>query len=225
MKPEDALSKTGRSDDLRDGLRKERRLLIIVSLVFLAHLLFGLTVDRSAETLGFKFEVRDPEDVWRFVGAIWLWALLRYGLYFHDYVDEEMGLDLKRREYQAHEWIAIRRVRRIQASEGLLGRKPNRCSIIQIDLGIEPKPGFNGRIHYDAAHVTVTTPDDAGGGESGGTQMPQIFGPIEARLIRCFAWMRLAITTRYGTEYFVPFVLGITPAVVIIWCHFGRCFS
>ncbi len=188
MKPEDALSKTGRSDDLRDGLRKERRLLIIVSLVFLAHLLFGLTVDRSAETLGFKFEVRDPQDVWIFVGAIWLWALLRYSLYFHDYVDEDMRTDLKRREFRVHEWVAVRRVRRIQASEGLLGRKPNRRAIVQIDLGIAPKPGFNGRVHYDAASVRVTTTNEAGGIESGGLAMPQAFGPIEARLIRCYAW-------------------------------------
>jgi hypothetical protein len=140
----DQLSKTGTSEDLRDGLRKERRLLIIVSLVFLAHLLFGLTVDRSAETLGFKFEVRDPEDVWRFVAAIWAWALLRYCLYFHDYIDEEMLIDVKSREYKAHGWIATRRLRHIAATEGLHGRKPDRRSVIEVDLGTEPILGFKG---------------------------------------------------------------------------------
>ncbi len=32
--------------------------------------------------------------------------------------------------------------------------------------------------------------------------------------------VNLTVTSRYGTEYFVPFVLGITPVVVIIWRHF-----
>lgn len=51
--------------------------------------------------------------------------------------------------------------------------------------------------------------------------MPQAFGPIEARLLRCFAWIHLMVSTRYGTEYFVPFVLGISPALVIAWNHFA----
>jgi hypothetical protein len=226
MKPEDSLTQTGTSDDLRDGLRKERRLLIIVSLVFLAHLLFGLTVDRSAETLGFRFEVRDPEDVWLFVGAVWLWALLRYWLYFHDYNDADMAIDLKRREYRAHEWIVIRRIRRIKEPEEILGHKPNRRSKIEVDLGEAPKPGFNQRLIYERAHVSVATPDAKGGARSSGSTMPQAFGPIEVRLLRCFAWMHLFVTTRYGTEYFVPFILGAAPALVIAWRHrylFGGC--
>jgi hypothetical protein len=222
MKPEDRLNKTGTSDDLRDGLRKERRLLIIVSLVFLAHLLFSLNVDRSAETLGFKFEVRDPEDVWKFVAAIWAWALLRYCLYFHDYVDEEMLIDVKKREYRAHGWIATRRLGRIAATEGLHGRKPNRRSIVEVDLGEEPKPGRKGTLRYETAHVTIVTPNDAGGADSGGSVIPQKFGPTEVRFVRGYAWMHLMVTTRYGTEYFVPFVLGITPAVVLAWRLFAR---
>jgi hypothetical protein len=219
VKPEETLKPTGKSDDLRDSLRKERRLLILSSLVLIAHVGFGLTVERGADTLGLKFQVRNPGDVWIFVSVVWAWALVRYSLFFGDYIDDDMLTEVKRREYWTHEWVATRRARKLQLSEGLIGRPPNPSAVVMIDLGDTPKEGFAGTLHYDVAHVTVITPNEAGGTDSGGAGLPQRFEPAEVRLIRCYAWAHLAVTTRYGTEYFVPFALGLSPVVAMIWKH------
>lgn len=172
-------------------------------------------VDKSAETLGFRFEVRDPDDVWKFVGAIWLWALIRYWLFFYDYHDEEMTENVKRREYQAYRYMSAYRIRKIERIEGLNGRPRNSRPKIDVDLKADPNPGFDGKICFDSTYVTVVT----GGNDTVGSVMPQSFGSIEIRRARAFAWVHLAITTRYGTEYFVPFALGFLPAAVVIWHH------
>ena len=61
-------------NDLRDRFFRERRLLLGVSVVLLAHQLLGITVERSAETLGLRFDIEDPSKIWWAVWAVWLWT-------------------------------------------------------------------------------------------------------------------------------------------------------
>ena len=60
--------------DLSDRFFRERRLLLGVSVVLLAHQLLGITVDKSAETLGLRFEIEDPSKIWWAVWAAWVWT-------------------------------------------------------------------------------------------------------------------------------------------------------
>lgn len=63
---------------LRDRFFKDRRLLLALSVVLLAHLCFGISVERSADTLGLRFEIADPSKIWWMVWAAWLWTVVCY---------------------------------------------------------------------------------------------------------------------------------------------------
>lgn len=61
-------------NDAQERFFRERRLLLGVSVVLLAHQLLGISVGNSAETLGLRFEIGDPSKIWWVVWAIWLWT-------------------------------------------------------------------------------------------------------------------------------------------------------
>ena len=42
--------------------------------MLLAHQLLGITVDKSAESLGLRFEIEDPSRIWWAVWAVWVWT-------------------------------------------------------------------------------------------------------------------------------------------------------
>lgn len=63
-------------NDTQERFFRERRLLLGISVVLLAHQLLGITVGSNAETLGLRFEIADPSKIWWAVWAIWLWTAI-----------------------------------------------------------------------------------------------------------------------------------------------------
>lgn len=61
-----------------ERLFRERRLLLGVSIVLLAHQLLGIKVGQGAETLGLHFEIDNPERLFWGVWLVWLWAFVCY---------------------------------------------------------------------------------------------------------------------------------------------------
>jgi hypothetical protein len=210
------LPRTSSSEDLRDGLRKERRLLIVTSLVFLAHLWFGLTVDKGAETLGLKFEVTDPNDIWRLVAILWAWALLRYGLFFHDYTDDDMGTEHKRRTIRFHERLTALRLRLAAMLHGAKGVERRWRVTVGVKFLAPPTRTVADTLCYPDARVTYMWPPNR---SDAGTRNVTI-EPGWERFALIYAWLQLTFVTRYGTEYFVPFILGLAPALTVVCRHF-----
>jgi|GEM_PF-5760055 len=65
-------------EQIRELLFKERRLLLGVSLVLLAHQLLGITINKDAETLGLRFDIENPERVFLGIWLVWGWCLWRF---------------------------------------------------------------------------------------------------------------------------------------------------
>ena len=63
---------------LRGQLLREKRLLLLVSAILVAHQWLGIQVTNSVESLGFHFEITNPTRLWSGVWVVWGWALLRY---------------------------------------------------------------------------------------------------------------------------------------------------
>lgn len=73
------MAKEALTDEMmRTQLHRERRLLLAVSLVLLAHQILGIEVSNSAESLGVRFEVANPDRLWIAVWVVWTWAIVRY---------------------------------------------------------------------------------------------------------------------------------------------------
>jgi len=69
----------GQMDEFEKArLFRERRSLIAVSIVLLAHQLLGITVGNSTETLGLHFQIVDPSRLWWGVWVVWLWTMVCY---------------------------------------------------------------------------------------------------------------------------------------------------
>jgi hypothetical protein len=104
----------GEDDGLRERFFKERRLLLALSVVLLAHKVLGITVGKSAETAGLHFEVEDPERLFIVVWFIWTWTLLCY-LQHLSTMDFWKKFPLERRTVIHNaicEGVVFRRVRR-----------------------------------------------------------------------------------------------------------------
>ncbi len=63
-------------DDIRARFFRERRLLMAVSVVLLAHQFLGITVSKGADTFGLHFDIEDPAKIWWVVWAVWLWTVI-----------------------------------------------------------------------------------------------------------------------------------------------------
>jgi hypothetical protein len=126
-------------DDLRERFFRERRLLLGVSVVLLAHQLLGITVGKAADTLGLHFEINDPAQIWWAVWAVWLWTAVSAAQqlntlkpkseYPHDR-DEET-------RYRLSDWVAVRKVRQIA--------KPRLRSLLSRQSETEFNVAFVGR--------------------------------------------------------------------------------
>jgi hypothetical protein len=65
-------------DEPADRFFRERRLLLGVSVILLAHQLLGISVGKSADTLGLHFDIEDPSKLWLALWAMWAWAIVCY---------------------------------------------------------------------------------------------------------------------------------------------------
>lgn len=63
-------------DELPDRFFRERRLLLAVSALLLAHQMLGISVGKGAETLGLHFDIEDPSRLWWALSAVWGWAMV-----------------------------------------------------------------------------------------------------------------------------------------------------
>ncbi|MDA8350775.1 MAG: hypothetical protein M0038_18610, partial [Pseudomonadota bacterium] len=116
-------------NDAENRFFRERRLLLGVSVVLLAHQLLGITVGNSAETLGLRFEIGDPSRIWWAVWLIWLWTAIC--------VVQQLNSIRPRTVYpkerydetrdRLSDWIAVHRVRRtaVQHLREIVPRKLN----------------------------------------------------------------------------------------------------
>jgi hypothetical protein len=65
-------------DELPDRFFRERRLVLGVSVILLAHQLLGISIGKSADTLGLHFDIEDPSKLWLALWAMWTWAIVCY---------------------------------------------------------------------------------------------------------------------------------------------------
>ncbi len=61
-----------------ERLLKERRFLLVISVVLLAHQFLGITVGQSTESFGLHFEITRPERVWLIIWLVWGWTAICY---------------------------------------------------------------------------------------------------------------------------------------------------
>lgn len=105
------------SKGLRDRFFRERRLLLGLSLALLAHQVLGISVGKSAESLGIRFVVPNPSLLWKAVAVIWAWTLVSYWQLFNtlrplqDYPDQRDAELRERLSQQLMTWQVRRATR------------------------------------------------------------------------------------------------------------------
>jgi hypothetical protein len=221
-------------DDKKDALetfRKERRLLLAVAAVLLAHQILGVTVGKSAETLGLKIEFQNDHDIAILTAAIWLWIFVRYCqcLYTLRPAFPNPRADETLAKMQA--WIVKRRLVRkhLKILDGQ--RKDANRKAVEITLKDRgaAQTAYKGHgpvriAHYYRYHF-VHLWHDKGAPEadehkfnrsdSGDSSQPCPTGYFGAALsLGARAWA--FIVTSYGTDYVLPGLIGGLPAAIWI---------
>jgi hypothetical protein len=98
----------------KERLFRERRLLLAVSFVLLAHQWLGITVGKSTDTLGLHFQFDDPSKLWSGVWLVWLWTIVCYIQQFYSlkpWTTYPMDRDDEARD-RLSDLISLLRVRR-----------------------------------------------------------------------------------------------------------------
>jgi hypothetical protein len=96
-------------DKLHDRFFRERRLVLGVSVVLLAHQLLGITVGKGTDTLGLHFDIEDPSKLWWALWAVWFWAIVCYIQRFNAL--KGWTKYAKERDEEARVWLSDRFVR------------------------------------------------------------------------------------------------------------------
>jgi hypothetical protein len=95
-------------DDLPDRFFRERRLLLGISVILLAHQLLGISVGKSADTLGLHFDIEDPSKLWLALWAMWTWAIVCYAQQLNSL--KPWSKYPKEREDEMRSWLSDRAV-------------------------------------------------------------------------------------------------------------------
>jgi hypothetical protein len=137
-------SKAPLRDQIREYLLREKRLLLAVSVILLAHQLLGITISSSAETMGLRFEIEKPERLFVGIWLVWLWALLRYLQLLYSLRPRADFPDGRRTEtfHAICDWIAFKKAKR-QAQKAFDAQVPRK---LQLGLLVARggKSGFSG---------------------------------------------------------------------------------
>jgi hypothetical protein len=72
------------SDDVKPGFIRQRRFLVLTSLLLAAKYVVGLSVAQDITALGVEFHIDRREHVPVLLWIVWAWALYRYYVYLHD---------------------------------------------------------------------------------------------------------------------------------------------
>jgi hypothetical protein len=217
-KPEDSVKQHSGNPELRVAMMKERRLLIAASGVLIAHLAFGITVENSAETLGLKFTMADPSKLWWLVWIVWGWSMFRYIIYFHDFDRADLHADLWTFRFRAHEWFVRTRLRYRTGTEGIQNRAPRwgGVKVFTVNLGMVPERRPGGAWLYPNADITLHLRQD-GGTDILNFHEAQTIPAGWLRATGAWAWLRVLLLSRHGTEYFAPFAMGAAPLVIQLY--------
>jgi hypothetical protein len=242
---------------IRGQLQRERRLLLAISLVLLAHQILGIKVSSSAESFGLHFDVANPERLWTAVWAVWLWATLRYAQLLNSFgplSDFPVAREAETRE-RLYGWIAMRSVRK--EARAIFNKEVKRAARVgivitkvgqrRLTLGSETRDVFvtfnvvrtlrHEFGSHDRPKLSHIPPDSneshkmlgwrrTGGGESLREKQGfyEVIDSVEisvASLERSL-WLRLlagawtVLTTSFGTEYYAPLLIGLSPAIIFL---------
>jgi hypothetical protein len=195
------------------AFQKERRLLLIVAAVLLAHQLLGVTVERSAETLGIKIEFQSDHDIAIIAAAGWAWVFVRYWqcLYtrepeFPTEIGDRVGWKSRRR-------FLDRQLRRIWMKD-LLENHPETIRQ-RVTIEIQDKDDETFRVTQEWLDPAAKVPPGRRFSHSSAhtEKAPGVPGWVRASI---HLWSRVwAIgATSYGTDYIFPGVLGALPAFI-----------
>lgn len=231
-----------------ERLFRERRLLLGVSVVLLAHQLLGISVGKGAETLGLHFEIDNPERLWLGVWVIWLWAFISYAQQVNSV--RPFSFFPRSRQSGVYQRLCDRLVRwgttlRVRASfrrqvpwanrtsvrvekqwRAIYNSIPHIATRFQMLWKYEPENPAAVNLLDDAGQVDgwftlhggVLTHADGTRGRSGDVWVPE-------HLVERRRWLwALAVvwtwtTTSFATDYLVPVGIGLAPPAIAGWSY------
>lgn len=220
------------SGDVRSGFVRQRRNLILASLVLLFSLIHETKPIHEFSIPGTKLEFTYPVNIHWYVTIVFIYFLLRYYVYFRDIGD----ISFKTAQTRRLERIVLLHIAR------LFRARPTLRDKLQTDLEAALKiqnqnqqPGpkkpaakenwelsgitINGRIKFRHLEVDARFLTRSGTNENWANDTHEriILDGLEAAKINVRAGLYVLMHTRIFTEYFLPFGIAALPVMYFVY--------
>jgi len=198
--------------DIRESFVRQRRSLIAVSLVLLFYLTSGLQI-KSVNVFGTDLVITSPLKIAIVMWVCWIYFLLRYYQYFRDTPDKGFAI-----AYGARMHILVREE----------SKKLFKHSYTPLEKYSEPRS-----FAFNKIDVTETCPAywdvemdvDVGYDTQEGVRFHDVKGQdfklksSSLTVPKIKAVLHVALSTRFGTEYVLPFIVASFPVIyqIAIW--------
>jgi hypothetical protein len=189
--------------DSRERLFKCRRLLLGTSVALLAHYALGIEIKSDADAMGLRFEFADIKKFWIGLWIVWTWALVTYTQYCHELGFDDVPTDIRdgARDIVLR-WLVKRQYFRQARVEGGIQDQKGKPSRITVR---NHAPGVGAvRSDPNEFHVQIEYGSHSIGAYE---ERPPAVG-IRGLIVNLWAWFIVMTTTRFGTDYFAPFMVA-----------------
>jgi hypothetical protein len=195
-----------------EGLRRQRRLLVGVSIALTLFLVAGVSFDEVV-VLGNSFNVKRPDLIPFAIWILWGYALIRYWQYFNDmpplgFKESHYGYLKGLLTYQAR--AVIRRDLREPAVTDSAWLPPIGHDFEDNTVLEQPRPGARRLL----VRFALTYQTERGPGREMHREHPVDFEEWPVKRASFRAWWRVATRTRLATEYLLPFAVAAIPPIV-----------
>lgn len=196
-------------DDIREGFRRQRRNLLIVSLV----LLFSETAELTISELnlfGNVVHLANPATITYALWVAYLYWLWRYYTYFHDLSNRNILATYRYRLYELIKQIGFRKLCR----DSVVTKRLNQTDVITIDRNTTIANTMlipRSLTRFEIRVKLYGTKASGYSGEIDNIDFFYIKAPMSIIAAHVVAWGHVFFRTSLVSEYLLPFCIALLP--------------
>lgn len=222
-------------NDIRPGFVRQRRNLVITSLVLLFSLIHEIKPIHEINFPGGRIEFANPVTIQQYLVIVFLYFTLRYYVYFRDIGDKGFYNAVKNRlQHLAARYTprlyrddpSVRESLEKQILESLKNRQHNSPTLPAHDPLEIKEAGVIGRVQW--RHLTIQARFNVVARTEGkiiyqNDEYPklEVIG-VDAIQLNIHASLYVLMHTRILTEYFLPFGIAALPVMYFVYFHLAN---
>jgi len=198
----------------RAGFIRQRRNLILISVITTIYLLGDVQVGKEAQIFGALVTIHDPSVLSYGLAAAWVWLVIRYWQYLM-VIPSTYQSYLESATNQLVKWTALKLCKN---NEGLIerGKRLHRCTASAVDISSRNPLVWEVTMKLDVSYK-------ASDGKISNKSFPEFYQAVredKLRFAQNMAVLHVLVNTPFATEYVLPPVIAFIPAIIFVTTWF-----